>query len=442
MTPKPTTTRKAGLGTAISLVVGNTIGSGVFLLPAALAVYGGISLLGWLFSFLGALSLALVFMRLSRAHPGAGGPYAFSKVAFGDFIGFQIAWGYWVSVWVGNAAIVTSAVSYLGVFFPILNEKPLAGAFTGLLVIWVLTWVNTRGIRETGFVQRATTLLKLLPLCLVPLFGLFYMDLSHFKPFNLSGTSGFGAITATASLTLWAFLGIESATVPAGQLRDPETTIPRATLWGTRIVALVYVGGSVAILGLIPPDVLRHSQAPYADAARILWGPVGSYLVAAGAVIASAGALNGWILIQGQVPMAAAADRLFPAFFQKTNRRGAPAAGIVLSSLLVSGLMAMNYHKSLVDTFQFMLLLATASVLVPYLFCAMAYLAKALSAPGGRVFLRPGVYIGFIAFLFSLWAIAGSGEEAVYWGFLLLSAGSPVYIWMKRGEPERRSDDL
>lgn len=432
MKPTPVTDGKAGLGTAISLVVGNTIGSGVFLLPSALAVYGGISLLGWLFSFLGALSLALVFMRLSRDHPGAGGPYAFSRDAFGDFIGFQIAWGYWVSVWVGNAAIVTSAVSYLGVFFPMLSEKSWAGAITGLLVIWVLTWVNTRGIRDTGLVQRVTTLLKLLPLILIPLFGLFHLDISHFKPFNLSGTSWFSALTATASLTLWAFLGIESATVPAGQLRDPERTIPRATLWGTLIVALVYVGGSVAIMGLIAPDVLRHSQAPYADAARILWGAAGSYLVAAGAVIASVGALNGWILIQGQIPMAAAADRLFPAFFQKTNRRGAPAVGIFLSSLLVSGLMVMNYHKSLVDTFQFMLLLATASVLVPYLFCALAYLSKSLSGPGRKPMQRPGTYIGFIAFLFSLWAIGGSGEEAVYWGFLLLSAGSPVYIWMKR----------
>ncbi|MFZ4427947.1 MAG: amino acid permease [Saprospiraceae bacterium] len=432
MTELPPDPPKAGLGTAISLVVGNTIGSGVFLLPAALAVYGGISLLGWLFSFLGAISLALVFMRLSRDRPGAGGPYAFSRDAFGDFIGFQVAWGYWVSVWVGNAAIVTSAVSYLGVFFPSLKGSPIAGAATGLGIIWLLTWVNTRGIRETGLVQRVTTVLKLLPLVLVPLFGLFFMDVSHFRPFNLSDASWFGAVTATASLTLWAFLGIESATVPAGQIRDAENTIPRATLWGTLIVALVYVSGSVVIMGLIPPAALQLSQAPYADAAKILWGPAGSYIVAAGAVIASVGALNGWILVQGQVPMAAAADRVFPAFFQKTNRKGAPAAGIVLSSLLVSGLMAMNYHKSLVETFQFMLLLATASVLVPYLFCALAYLAKALSGPGGRVVLRPGAYIGFTAFLFSLWAIAGSGEEAVYWGFLLLTAGSPVYIWMKR----------
>ncbi len=428
-----TSVRKAGLGTAISLVVGNTIGSGVFLLPASLAVYGGVSLLGWLCAFAGALSLAVVFARLSRDRPGAGGPYAFSRDAFGEFIGFQIAWGYWVSVWVGNAAIVTSAVSYLGVFFPVLKYEPLAGGITGLAIIWMLTWVNTRGIREAGWVQRATTMLKLLPLVLVPLFGLFFMDLSHFRPFNLSDQSFFGAVTATASLTLWAFLGIESATVPASQIRNPETTIPRATLWGTGIVALVYIGGSVAIMGLIPPESLKLSQAPYADAARILWGPTGGYLVAAGAVIASVGALNGWILVQGQVPMAAAADLIFPAFFKKTNPRGAPVAGIVLSSFLVSGLMAMNYHKSLVDTFQFMLLLATASVLVPYLFCALAYLAKALSDTGSRVFLRPGVYVGFIAFLFSLWAIAGSGEEAVYWGFLLLSAGSPVYIWMKRG---------
>ncbi|MFM8361591.1 MAG: amino acid permease, partial [Haliscomenobacter sp.] len=158
------TAPKAGLATAISLVIGNTIGSGVFLLPATLAGYGAVSLAGWLFSFLGALSLAVVFARLSKRKPGAGGPYAYSREAFGDFIGFQVAWGYWISVWVGNAAIVTSAVSYLGIFIPAMKEAPIAGGATGLGIIWLLTWVNSMGIREAGWVQKTTTVLKLLPL--------------------------------------------------------------------------------------------------------------------------------------------------------------------------------------------------------------------------------------------------------------------------------------
>lgn len=433
MKEENTPTAQAGLATAIALVVGNTIGSGVFLLPATLGAYGGISLLGWLFSFVGALSIAFAFSKLSRHRPEAGGPYAYSRQAFGDFIGFQVAWGYWISVWVGNAAIVSSAVSYLGIFFPALQQSPVANAAIGLGIIWLLTWVNNRGIREAAWVQKITTVLKLLPLLMIPLFGIFYLRWDHFHPFNLSGMSDFGAITATAALTLWAFLGIESATVPAAHIRNPEKTIPQATIWGTLLVALVYIGGSAAIMGLIPPAQLQGSPAPYAEAAQILWGPTGSKLVAAGAILSSVGALNGWILIQGQIPMAAAGDGVFPAFFHRQNKRGVPAKGMVLSSALVSVLLFMNYHKSMVDTFQFMLLLATTTVLVPYLFCALAAMGLGIqTSPGGKVILTRTAYISFLAFAFSLWAVAGAGQEAVYWGFLLLSGGTPLYIWLQK----------
>ncbi|MBK7474547.1 MAG: amino acid permease [Haliscomenobacter sp.] len=438
MENQPKTTHKAGMATAISLVIGNTIASGVFLLPSTLAPYGGISLFGWLFSTLGALSIAFVFAGLSRRFPAEGGPYAYSRMAFGDFIGFQIAWGYWISVWVGNAAIVTSAVSYLSVFFPALNDTPALGVFTGLGLIWILSGINNLGIRESSWVQRVTTVLKLLPLLLIPLFGMFYIQAEHFIPFNPSGKSAFAAISTTAALTLWAFVGIESATVPANYIHNPERTIPRATIWGTLIIALIYIGGSTVIMGLIPPDQLAKSTAPYADAAEMLWGQPGRYLVALGAIIASTGALNGWILIQGQLPMAAAADNLFPALFAKTNRRGAPSYGILLSSILVSILMGMNYSRGLVNTFQFMLLLATITVLIPYLFCAAAYVAMSLRRDKRGKIARPGwpVLLGFLAFFYSLWAIAGSGQEAVYWGFLLLLAGTPVFLLLNRRRTE------
>lgn len=430
---------QAGIATAIALVIGNTIGSGVFLLPATLGAYGGISLMGWLFSFAGALSIAYAFSKLSQHRPEAGGPYAYSRQAFGDFIGFQVAWGYWISVWVGNAAIVSSAVSYLGIFFPAMRSSPLANAGVGLLIIWLLTWVNTRGIREAAWVQKVTTVLKLLPLILIPLFGLFFINLQHFHPWNLSGLSDFGAITATAALTLWAFLGIESATVPATHIRNPEKTIPRATIWGTLLVALVYIGGSAAIMGLIPPEQLQHSSAPYAEAAEILWGPMGSKLVAAGAILSSVGALNGWILIQGQIPLAAANDGVFPAFFKRQNKRRVPSKGMLLSSMLVSGLLLMNYHKSMVETFQFMLLLATTTVLVPYLFCALAALGLGIQHKNdGSLKLNRTAYISFIAFAFSLWAVAGAGQEAVYWGFILLSVGTPLFVWLRKKNENQR----
>jgi len=423
---------KIGFWAATSLVVGNMIGSGVFLLPASLAAFGGISLLGWLVSATGAWLLARVFGELSRRIPRAGGPYAYTRAGLGEFAAFLVAWGYWVSIWCGNAAITVAFVSYMSVFFPILAHNKLAAIALGLGAIWGLSWVNSRGIRAVGRVQLLTTVLKLLPLLAIGLVGVFFVEWSHFRPFNLSGQPEFAAITATASLTLWAFLGMESATVPAEEVRNASKTIPRATLAGTLLAAGVYLAATVAVMGLVPPQQLAHSAAPFAEAAAHLWGEAGRQVVAAGAAIATFGALNGWIMVQGRIPLAMARDGLFPALFARTNRQAAPYLGIAVSSLLVSGLMLMNFSQSLVKQFEFAILLSTMSVLIPYLFSTAAFAVLLFKQPpASRARRNRLLLLAALAFGFSFWAVAGVGEQAVYWGFLLLTAGMPVYVWRK-----------
>ncbi|MDH3710632.1 MAG: amino acid permease [Cyclobacteriaceae bacterium] len=423
---------KLGLWTSTSLVAGNMIGSGVFLLPAALASFGGISLLGWFFSALGALALALVFSYLSRLIPKAGGPYAYTREGFGDFAGFLVAWGYWISIWCGNAAITVAFVSYLTVFIPELAQNNLMAVGAGLSAIWLLTWVNIRGVKTAGIVQLVTTVLKLIPLILIGIGGLFFVNLEHFQPFNLSDDSAFGAVTATATLTLWAFLGLESATIPADNIEQPEKTIPRATILGTLISTVVYITGTIAVLGLIAPSDLQNSTAPFADAAAAMLGESAYYWVGGAAIIATLGALNGWILMQGQVPMAVAQDKLFPALFGKQNRNQVPVVSIIISSVLLSVLMVMNFTRGLVDTFKFVILLATLTVLVPYLFSTASFVLVVAQKKFGAVSNRLiKMILGFLAFGYALWAVAGSGEEVVYWGFILLIAGIPFYVWIK-----------
>ena len=424
---------KIGLLTSTSLVIGNMIGSGVFLLPAALAAYGGISLFGWIGSSLGAIVLALLFSRLSKMLKNTvGGPYAYTRDGLGDFAAFLVAWGYWISIWCTNAAITVAMVSYLTVFFPILETDPVVAIITGLSIIWFLTWVNTRGIKNAGYVQIITTILKIIPLIVVSFVGLFYVDFDNFTPFNMTGGSNFAAITATATLTLFAFLGLESATIPAGDIHEPEKTIPRATMIGTLVTILIYVVGSFAVMGMIPASVLKDSAAPFADAAAIMWGPNARYWIAGGAVISTFGALNGWILLQGQMPMAAARDKLFPGIFKKENSKKTPAHGIVISSILISALMIMNYQEGLTETFTFMALLTTLTVLVPYLFSASAYAVLLLQNKYWKKDSISNLIIAGLAFIFSLWAILGSGAETVYWGFIAILAGIPFYVWMKR----------
>ncbi len=433
--------KSLGFWMCTALVVGNMIGSGVFLLPATLAPFGGISILGWLITAAGAMMLALVFARLSRLVPKAGGPYAYTRYGFGDFAGFLVAWGYWISIWAGNAAIAVAFTGYLGVFLPGLNGNAVLSAGTALAAIWFLTWINARGVRAAGVVQVVTTVLKLVPLAAVGILGLFYVRLENFTPFNLTGGSGFSAVTATAAYTLWAFLGLESATIPAGEVRDPERTIPRSTITGFILAAVVYILGTVAVMGVIPPDILARSTAPFADAARQMWGDWAAYVVAAGAVISCFGALNGWILLQGQLPMAAEADNLFPGVFGRRGRSGAPVAGLVVSSLLITILVGMNFTRSLVEMYSFIILLATFTTLVPYVFSTAAelqiYIREKERFDGRR--MRGAAAVSILALLYSLWAFTGIEREALIWGTLLLLGGVPVFFLVRRS---REPDDV
>jgi basic amino acid/polyamine antiporter, APA family len=425
--------RALGPWLATALVVGNMIGSGVFLLPAALAEYGGISLIGWAFTGAGAVLLALVFARLGRLYPRTGGPYEYGRRAFGDFIGFQTAWGYWIAIWAGNAAIAVAFVGYLAVFWEGLADNALLAAVVAMAAIWLLTAVNTLGVKHGGWIQGVTTALKIIPLLAMGSIGLFFISSANFTPFNLGGGSPFAAVTAVAALTLWAFIGLESATVPAEDVINPERNIPRATIWGTVGTTLIYILSTVAVLGIIPAATLVNSTAPFADAAEVAFGGWAGTLVAIGAIISTFGALNGWILLQGQIPMAAARDHLFPARFARTNRAGVPVFGLVVSSLLVTGLMLANYTRGLVELFTYMLLLSTLTTLIPYAYSAGAQLmlmVKDRPAFSGKR-LGKDVAIAGLAFAYSVWAIYGAGQEVVFYGLLLLLAGIPVYVWMK-----------
>jgi APA family basic amino acid/polyamine antiporter len=423
--------RPLGLWTTTALVVGNMVGSGIFLLPASLRAYGGVSLVGWAFSSAGAFCLALVFAWLARAVPGSGGPYAYTRAGLGDFPGFLVAWGYWTSFLPGNAAIAVAMVGYLAFFVPVLATVPALGALAALAAIWLLVWVNTRGIREAGGVQLATTVLKLVPLVAIGVAGLAVFDVSHLVPFNASGQSTLSAVSSTAALTMWAFLGLESATIPAGEVERPERTIPLATVLGTAVTAVVYIAGTVAVMGVVEPESLARSTAPFADAASALFGRWAAAIVAAGAVVSCFGALNGWTLLLGQMPAAAAADELMPRIFDRRSRRGTPAAGLVISSLLVTLIVAANYTRGLVGAFTFLILLATLGTLVPYAFSMIAFVL--LGRRHSRRVPALQMLVALLALAYSLWAMVSVGVETLVWGAVLLLAGVPVYLRMVRG---------
>ena len=438
-------TRKPALGLwmCTALVVGSMVGSGVFLLPASLSPYGGISILGWLVSAGGAMCLALVMARLGALIPKVGGPYAFAREGFGDFIGFWVAWSYWISLLTANAALAVATVSYATVFWPALGASPVAGGIGALVALWGLTVVNASGVRAAGQVQVVTTVLKLLPLAAIGTIGFLYFEPAHFRPFNPTGGSPLTAVTATVTLTLWAFMGLEAATVPAADVHEPARTIPRATILGTGIAAVIFILSTSGVMGIIAPADLAVSTAPFADAAGSIWGEGGRLVIGAGATIACFGALNGWIMLSGQLPRAAAQDGLLPAAFARLTPRGTPAFGLIFAASVATVLIGMNYTRGLVQAFTFLILLSTLATLLAYVFASATGLLFALRER--RAARRPAragraagvaapvrrMAVATLAFGFSLWAIAGAGPETVFWGFLLLVAGVPVFVLMR-----------
>lgn len=428
---KTAVARPLGFWMCVALVVGNMIGSGVFMLPASLAPYGWNAVIAWVVTIAGALCLAFVYAALARDFPKAGGPAAYTEAAFGPTAGFAVAWSYWISVWVSNAAIAVATVSYLSVFLPVLAKVQGLSAVLTVLIVWLVTWINCRGVRTAGAVQVVTTVLKLLPLIAVAGFAgvILGRGSSAVLPFEPAALS-LGGVTAAATLTLWALLGLESATIPADKVVDARRTIPRATLAGAAFTGMVYLIVCSAVLLLTPAGVLSGSNAPFADFLAFHGAGNLRLLLAAFATISAFGVLNGWVLVQGELPAAMARDGVFPAWLGKTSARGVPVRAHVASSLLVTVLLMMNYAKSMAEAFTFMALLATAATLFAYLFSALA--ALRLQNQGRIPASRVLSVIAVIAALYSVWTLYGAGASVAFWGAVLLLAGIPVRLLTKR----------
>lgn len=425
----PATPKRAfGFWICLALVIGNMIGSGFFLMPATLAPFGWSGALGWLVTTAGTLCLAIVFGSLARTMPRAGGVYAYARAAFGPFPAFIVAWSYWVSMWVGNVAIATGVVAPLSTVFPGIGAH---SAWVTLALVWSLALINCLGARTVGRIQLVTTILKLLPLAAVVILAALLLGggEAQLPPMETSALSFTGAtgIAAAATLTLWSFLGFESATVPAERVEAPERVIPRATLIGVALTGAIYTFACSAVALLMPADQIAQSGAPMADFIGYYWGGSAATLIALFAAIAAFGALNGWMLMQGELPWAMAKDGVFPSWFAKLSRFGTPVRAHLAATTLVTIVLVLNNARSMTDLFGFLILLATSASLVAYLAASLAAIKLRTGTTARPVFV--------VAALFSLWALWGAGREAIGWGAVLLASGIPVYFIARTSRP-------
>ncbi len=438
--------KKKSLGIYIlsSLVIGNMIGSGIFLLPASLASFGTITIFSWCVTALGAMLLALVFSKLSTLFPKTGGPYIYCKEGFGSFIGFQVAYNYWVYMWVGNAAIAVAFTGYLSVFWPALATDQLLAFFVTAGAVWVFTSINMIGVHFAGIFQLILTIFKFFPLFVTVCIGFFFIRWENLTFFNMTQGSDLKAFSGGAMLTLWAFLGMESASIPADEVKHPEKTIPRATLLGTGITALIYILSTVVIMGVVPIPELQNSTAPFADLAGKIFGQLGSSIIAFVAIVSCLGALNGWILLQGQIPLAAAKDHLFPKKFAYLTKNRSPVFGIVLSSILITFLLALNFTKGLVDQFTFIISLATLSAIIAYLYTTIAEFVIYIKHPDkiDKKHVAKSLVISMLAFIYTFWMVCSCDKDIVFYGVILMFTSIPIYGYMEWKKYQKKFSDI
>lgn len=415
--------QKLGLSMGIALVMGNMIGSGVFLLPASLAPFGWNGVAGWAITITGALALAFVIARLTVAFPRASGPTGFVQLAFGRIPSFMIGWAYWVSVWTANVTLAVASISFLSLFIPVLGEHM---AVSTIALIWLVTAINWRGARAAGRFQLVTLLIKLIPLLtvviLIPIaFG--RSEPVAVTPFPAGGLS-LAAVSGSAILTLWALLGFESASVAATKVDNPTVTIPRATIIGTLATGLLYLIVCSAIALMLPAAMVAKSNAPFSLFVETYWGHDAAVWIAAFAAISALGALNGWTLIQAEQPARLAEQGLLPAWFARQNRHGTPAAALLLSSLIATGCVILNNNKSTSEMFTYMAVLSTSVTLWLYLACAAAALR-----------LRVAIPIALLGLAYAVWTLWGAGIRVSALSLILMVAGLPLYAWTRLSAP-------
>lgn len=421
-----------GLFMATMLVCGNMIGSGVFMLPATLADVSGplATILAWILTTIGSVLVAISFANLGSKFPETGGAYQYVKEAFGEFAGFLSAWLYWNGSWIGNTAILVTLTSYSAAIFPFLN-KPIYSIIYSSVILWAVTILNIVGVKQAGKIQSFTTMFKIAFFTLFIIVAFLNFDKNNMLPL-LPENKGLETVSLAATTTLWAFIGLESATVAAGEIKDPEKNVKRSTIYGLVISAIIYLAISIASMGAMPNENLAKSTAPLTDILTRALGSAVGIVISVIVVVSILGTTIGWILATARVSYAAGQDGVFPKIFGKISLKyNTPIYSLVISSILVNILLLTNYQKSTVSAFSFITILATLSYLPVYLLSVSAEIMIMLRSEKK---MSIGKFIGksivpLLAFIYTMWTIYGSGAETVMWGFILMLLGIPFYIY-------------
>jgi arginine:agmatine antiporter len=419
--------KQIGLFGATMIVAGNMIGSGVFLMPAAMAQIGTISILGWLVAVPAAILLAIVFARMAAIMPAAGGPYAWAKDALGNYTGFQSNFLYWLGNVVGNIAIAVSVIGYLSLYVPLL-ASPLAHALATIAVIWLTTLANIAGPRLVAFIESATTMVGILPIVMVAVIGWAWFSPTTFAAgWNPTEVPAITAAATSLSVMFWAFTGIESAAVVAAVVKEPAKNVPRATILGVCLSAVVYVLSTTVVLGIVPLEQLAASEAPFALALGLALGPAAAAVLSVCAILKATGSLGGWTLLVAQTAKAAADDGLFARLFARTNANGVPVAGLITVATLSSVVVFLTLAPTVGGVFNRLVSISVLLILPAYIFACVSLVREVQGA-------MRWVAIGTAMLCVYIASSADPGDALI--ALLLVLVTAPLFVMLPKGSEQ------
>lgn len=423
-----------GLGpvATTALVVGNMIGSGIYVVPAGLAETAGpLGLVAWAINTAGYLCLTSVFADLGGAYPVSGGLQAFARRAFGDFAALEVGYLYWMCAVIGNAAFLTAFITYLAVLWPGASA-PLTAFLVSQLLLWTLTLFNAIGVKAGGIVQTVTVIFKVGPLLVLSLALLPYASLDNLQPF---APHGMASLLPAVSLVSWLFIGMESVTVPAEEVRGAGPTIRRAAYTGFAVTCAVYLLVLLALNLAVPASELAGSASPLATIAGAKFGEVGAVIVTIGALVSVAGILNGWLLVTSRMAFATARDGLAPRRLARLHKRtGTPVWALAVSSAMTAALMLLYFNDSLLDIYNKIALLSTATALVAIGVACAAEIVLVRREPErfSPQQRRRGPITAGLGLLVVLLMIAGAGAEVQQWTLVAILLPMPYYFLVVR----------
>lgn len=425
----------------------NMLGSGIVMLPSKLAQVGTISIFSWIVTALGSLALAYAFAKCGRFSRKAGGMGGYAEYAFGRSGNFMSNYTYGVSLLIANIAIAITAVGYSVVLFKT-SLSPVATAIAAIALLWVTMFANFGGARITGRIGNITIWGVILPVVVLSIIGWFWFDFSTYRAaWNPHNMPFMEAVGASISITLWAFLGLESACANTDAVENPERNVPIAVLGGTLASAVIYIVSTNVIAGMIPNAELVSSTAPFGLAFATMFTPLVGNIVMGLMIVACIGSLLGWQFTIGQVFKSSADVGYFMKIFGKVTKTDTPVAGMLVLLACQTALSFMTISPDLSGQFDRLVNLAVVTNLVPYLMsmAALMTIQQAANVTPRQALLAN--IVAYIAAAYSYYALFSAGADAMMLGGIVTMLGWTLYgtvsrRFMKDGNPQPVGEKL